>query len=80
MLVTYYSLYVKYSKRPNIKDYEFKESIGIYIHNKKNGFFCPECLVQNHLEARLSREPNTNKFECSVCHWKIEKRASLPIV
>lgn len=65
ILSCYVLLYLTFSKKPKLKNYELDLYHGYYKHKNKSGFYCYKCLhdgKEHHLHAI-----DANSMECLYC-------------
>lgn len=65
ILACYLLLFVAYTKKPNLKDYEIINPPGFMKH-KKGGYYCQPCLIQRHIASELSTITE-KEFVCRAC-------------
>jgi hypothetical protein len=62
----YLLLFLAYSKKPKIKDYDLINPPGFLKHKKTGKYYCQPCLVNKHIESELS-VISEKEFQCRVC-------------
>jgi len=63
----YIFLFVAYTKKPNIKDYDLINPPGFLKHRKTGKYYCQPCLLKNHIASELSPVVTENKLVCHCC-------------
>jgi hypothetical protein len=67
----YLFLFLAYSKKANLKDYELINPPGFMKHKTKGGFYCQPCLIGKDIASELSTITKKEMI-CRICGEKYQ--------
>ena len=62
----YLLLFLSYTHKPKLRDYELITPPGFYKHKKNGNYYCQKCLLKDHIAVPLSAL-STEDFHCRLC-------------